>query len=459
MQVWSVTASSNATADGNVNWQEGMAPSQVNDSARAMMASEAKWRDDNSGILQTTGTASAYTVTSNQVSTGNTDGYTIAVQFHTGNNAGATLSVDGGTAAPLQINSGVNVGSREYRTGTIHKFTYIAASTSWVEQSGVGIISVPYNKIQGESDATILGNVQGAGWPPSEIYIGAGLVISTTSTSTSQATFTATTTTTAIPFTITAPAYPPTGAFKNLAIKVTGTSSAAVAADFVTMATSGSSLFITSVVGANINFGASGAVNQLDAGSLASGTWYAIWAVNNAAGTNPQCLASTSFTTPLMPSGFIYKARIGAVVTSTSTASAQLMGTWQFGRRAQYVVGLAATSTIRIISNSTEGDISVPTWVTKSTTNYVPQTASRIFGAMWAPPVAAAGMVAPNGSYGAYNSTTNPPPSVVSGSTAGGVLINTVPYDFLLESTNIYSANNFGTTKWILSCLGWEDNF
>ena len=36
-------------ADANVNWAEGMAPSQVNDSARAMMSSAAKWVSDNSG--------------------------------------------------------------------------------------------------------------------------------------------------------------------------------------------------------------------------------------------------------------------------------------------------------------------------------------------------------------------------------------------------------------------------
>jgi hypothetical protein len=35
---WSRTAANNATADGSINWAEGQAPSTVNDSARAMMA-------------------------------------------------------------------------------------------------------------------------------------------------------------------------------------------------------------------------------------------------------------------------------------------------------------------------------------------------------------------------------------------------------------------------------------
>jgi len=41
---WSRTASSNAAADNTINWAEGMAPSAVNYSARAMMARLAEWR-------------------------------------------------------------------------------------------------------------------------------------------------------------------------------------------------------------------------------------------------------------------------------------------------------------------------------------------------------------------------------------------------------------------------------
>lgn len=40
---WSTTAANNATADSSINWQEGQAPSTVNDSARAMMAAIATW--------------------------------------------------------------------------------------------------------------------------------------------------------------------------------------------------------------------------------------------------------------------------------------------------------------------------------------------------------------------------------------------------------------------------------
>ena len=57
---WSRTASSNASADNTINWAEGMAPSAVNDSARAMMARTAEWRDDISGTITTAGTSTAW---------------------------------------------------------------------------------------------------------------------------------------------------------------------------------------------------------------------------------------------------------------------------------------------------------------------------------------------------------------------------------------------------------------
>src|SRR3954466_15615122 len=62
---WSKTANNNANADGTINWAEGQAPSTVNDSARVMMAAAAKYRDDIAGVT-TGGTATAYTVASNQ---------------------------------------------------------------------------------------------------------------------------------------------------------------------------------------------------------------------------------------------------------------------------------------------------------------------------------------------------------------------------------------------------------
>src|ERR1700751_604490 len=109
---WSRTASSNANADSTINWAEGMAPSAVNDSARAMMARTAEWRDDVLGTITTGGGSTAYTVTRNQGfdTLAHMSGAMLAVRFHAANGAAATLNVDGLGAKPLQSASGVTLG-------------------------------------------------------------------------------------------------------------------------------------------------------------------------------------------------------------------------------------------------------------------------------------------------------------------------------------------------------------
>ena len=129
---WSRTASSNNTADSTVNWREGMSPSAVNDSARAMMAALAKYRDDVAGMITTGGTSSAYTVTSYQTLTAATDGFTIAFVPHTTNAAGATLSVDGLTARALRLETGVSLPASTLIAGTPYTATYDSSNTEWL---------------------------------------------------------------------------------------------------------------------------------------------------------------------------------------------------------------------------------------------------------------------------------------------------------------------------------------
>src|SRR5215203_5172417 len=106
---WSKTAENNATVDSSVNWQEGQAPSSVNDSARAMMASVAKWRDDINGINVTGGSGTAYSLTSNQIFATNGNGYTVQFTPGTSNTGAVTLSIDGNTARPLRFYPGVEL--------------------------------------------------------------------------------------------------------------------------------------------------------------------------------------------------------------------------------------------------------------------------------------------------------------------------------------------------------------
>lgn len=108
---WSQTAANNATADANVNWAEGQAPSTVNDSARAGMASVAKYRDDIAGAIATGGTSTAYTVTSYQGfgTLAAMHQQIIAFTVHTTNGATVTLNVDSLGAKPLRSSPGVEL--------------------------------------------------------------------------------------------------------------------------------------------------------------------------------------------------------------------------------------------------------------------------------------------------------------------------------------------------------------
>jgi microcystin-dependent protein len=133
---WSRTASSNATADNTINWAEGMAPSAVNDSARAMMARLAEWRDDVSGTIATAGTSTAYTVASNQGFDNFADmnGAMIAFVPHTTSGATVTLNVDGLGGKPLRSAPGVELPSGVMVQGTPYVATYNNVDGAWYLQ-------------------------------------------------------------------------------------------------------------------------------------------------------------------------------------------------------------------------------------------------------------------------------------------------------------------------------------
>lgn len=131
---WSKTPATNATADQTINWAEGMSPSSVNDSARAMMARMAEQRDDISGLLATAGGPTAFTVTTNQglQTPLPVDGQSISVTMNATNGANATLAVDGGTALPIQSSAGVAVPDSTMIAGSPYKLKYSSANSAWM---------------------------------------------------------------------------------------------------------------------------------------------------------------------------------------------------------------------------------------------------------------------------------------------------------------------------------------
>lgn len=136
---WSKVATNNATADTTINWSEGMPPSAVNDSARAMMARIAEWRDDSSGSLTTAGTSTAYTLTTNEgLNTPTpTTGQLIAFMPHVGNGASPTLAVDGGSSYAIQQSPGVAVAASFLVLGS--PYTAMFNGTAWILRDVPGV--------------------------------------------------------------------------------------------------------------------------------------------------------------------------------------------------------------------------------------------------------------------------------------------------------------------------------
>lgn len=137
--LWSKVAATNASVDSSINWAEGMAPSAVNDSARAEMAREAEWRDDISGTITTGGTSTAYTLTSNQVfnSLANMNGAMVAFIPNVTSGGTATLNVDGLGAKALRTSPGVELQNGALILGTVYVATYVNADSAWYLQGAV----------------------------------------------------------------------------------------------------------------------------------------------------------------------------------------------------------------------------------------------------------------------------------------------------------------------------------
>jgi microcystin-dependent protein len=127
---WSQTASSNASASSAINWAEGQAPSSVNDSARAMMAETAKYRDDIAGGITTGGTATAYTVSSYQSfdTLAHLAGQKIAFVPHATNTNtvgnDVTLNVDSLGAKPIRMAPSIALPNGTLVLGTPYIVSY-----------------------------------------------------------------------------------------------------------------------------------------------------------------------------------------------------------------------------------------------------------------------------------------------------------------------------------------------
>jgi len=241
------------------------------------------------------------------------------------------------------------------------------------------------------------------------------------------------------------------GAFKNLQASASGTSaSVAVSADELVLEDASNNYITLRALSLTINSAGTGA-SGLDTGTLAASTWYSVWVIWN--GATASGLLSLSTTAPTMPSGYTHKARVGWI-RADSTANKFPLSFKQFGRRSRYVVTAGSNMTgYPTLVSGVLGSVTTPTWVAVSVAGFVPPTACKIEAQSGNSPTSFQFMAAPNASFGAYSSLTNPPPLSVAGSASWGYSCG---YDLMLETANIYYASAGGAPP--LVCSGWEDN-
>lgn len=257
---------------------------------------------------------------------------------------------------------------------------------------------------------------------------------------------------------------PPQGAYKNLSIKVLTNTTIAISVEQV-VTTDGLQYYTNPLVAGSINMAVNG-VNGLDTGAIAAARSYFIWVIHNPITTAVGAIASLQSTANAtflanLPAGFTAYARIGAVKT---LGAALLMGTWQFGKQVQYVVGLAQTTALPVVATGAFGTWAVGAGIVytvaavrgdASAAGFVPSTASEVLlvaSNNWAGNAIAGISVAPNTSYSGQG-TSNIPPLTLS--TVAGAN-QTQQVEMTLESDNIaYAGAGAGSA---VVCQGWVDN-
>lgn len=100
---WSTTASQNDDADSAINWLEGQDPSDVNDSARAMMVRVAQILKDIGCVASAGGTANAITVTLSSAFASLANGRICGFIAANDNTGATTLSVNSLTAKSVRL--------------------------------------------------------------------------------------------------------------------------------------------------------------------------------------------------------------------------------------------------------------------------------------------------------------------------------------------------------------------
>ncbi len=224
------------------------------------------------------------------------------------------------------------------------------------------------------------------------------------------------------------------GASSKLIVSWASNTTISLTADYAILNNSTPLSYLASNISLTLNAATTGA-NGLDTGALGSSSWYYIYLIYN--GVSVAGLISLSATTPSLPVGYTYSARVGSALTD---GSSHFIGFIQRNKSWQYVVGnnLAALPTMA------SGSVGFPSAVAIGA--YVPiAISSRIRGVLGATGQSASQNVSPNASWtGQYIGTAN------------AVSSSQLLFDFVIETTNIYWGSDDGSA--FVRCLGFEDS-
>ena len=212
---------------------------------------------------------------------------------------------------------------------------------------------------------------------------------------------------------------------------------------------------------------------HLDTGSVTNNTWYFVYAIAKADGTQSAIL-STSSSAPTLPSGYLYYELLGAVKTQIPGGTA-LVRTAQYGNKTTYrVTPSSQTQTLPKMVTGHAGDVEAGNYAPVAVSNFVPTAiASEIGLTLWtqnggivivAPSSNYAGDGTDDGNGGVYINANNPPYHTCNsqatssdiGPGAGLYLGSNVWMP--LESNNIYWASSDISKTNSIFCTGWVSN-
>jgi len=160
------------------------------------------------------------------------------------------------------------------------------------------------------------------------------------------------------------------GAYKNLAIKnnaVNPNYQVDITIDEIVLKDADGKSLLVSNVTQTCDITVSG-VNGLDAGAESASTWYHIWAITKVDGTQAGLL-SASETAPTMPSGYTYKAYLGAIYNASGSNFIKIL---QQDKK-------AAREPVQVLSGG-----SAASYTALNISVAVPKTAKSVEGYGWA---------------------------------------------------------------------------